>query len=956
MSDEINDHEEVQGGGDEITHSITPISGMYQNWFLDYASYVILERAVPAIEDGLKPVQRRILHSMKEKDDGRYNKVANIIGHTMQYHPHGDAAIGAAMVNLGQKDLLIDTQGNWGDIRTGDNAAAARYIESRLSKLAVDVVFNPQTTRWQASYDGRNKEPITLPVKFPLLLAQGVEGIAVGLATKIMPHNFCELCEASVKHLQGKRFKLYPDFPTGGMVDVENYNDGLKGGKVRVRAKIEKVDTKTLIIRDIPFSTTTTNLIDTIIKANDQGKIKIKKVIDNTAKDVEILIDLAPGVSPDVMIDALYAFTDCELSISPNACVIVGDKPEFLPVSEILRRNTDFTVELLKRELEIRKAELMEKILFSSLEKIFIQEEMYINFKLYDNKVDLFKYLDTRFEPFKAHFFRELTDEDFDKLTQIPMIRITRFDSAKADEKMKGLEDELAQVNHHLAYLIDYAVAHFVCLLEKYGKGKERKTEIKTFDTIQAQEVVVNNAKLYVNRVEGFVGTGLKKDEFVCECSDIDDIISFRRDGKMMVSRISDKVFVGKDIVWTGVWKKSDDRMVYNLIYLDGKSGRSMVKRFQVTGITRDKEYDLTKGDKKSKLHYMTANPNGEAEVVTVYLTSGCNAKKKVFDFDFADIEIKGRAAGGNILTKYPVRKIDLKTKGVSTLSGIKIWYDPSVGRLNSDERGQFVGEFDGDDHVMVLFKDGSYELTSYELSNRYDDNKIMIITKHDPNKVVSCVYYDGASKNYYVKRFKVETSTLGKNFIFISEESGSKLMVVSVAKDPTIELTHRKDSKSEKKVSLLSFIALIEVKGWKAMGNKLTSDQVLKVKLIEPTEPETEEPGEEGDDDGPDLGGVETAEDELPETHEDEKPVGQIVEEVKVESKKSVETGKTSKQEVEKVEQSNADSKTAKQEKTPPSGSEDKLKPGDHVEFDLSPKKKKNDKGDESKDQLNLF
>ena len=608
MSDEINDQEEVQGAGDEIIHKITPVSGMYENWFLDYASYVILERAVPAIEDGLKPVQRRILHSMKEKDDGRYNKVANIIGHTMQYHPHGDAAIGAAMVNLGQKDLLIDTQGNWGDIRTGDNAAAARYIESRLSKLAVDVVFNPQTTNWQASYDGRNKEPITLPVKFPLLLAQGVEGIAVGLATKIMPHNFCELCEASIKHLQGKRFKLYPDFPTGGTVDVENYNDGLKGGKIRVRAKIEKVDAKTLIIRDIPFSTTTTNLIDSIIKANDQGKIKIKKVVDNTAKDVEILIDLAPGVSPDVMIDALYAFTDCELSISPNSCVIVGEKPEFLPVTEILRRNTDFTVDLLKRELEIRKAELMEKILFSSLEKIFIQEEMYINFKEYDNKPDLFKYLDERFEPFKPQFFRELTDEDFDKLTQIPMIRITRFDSAKADEKMSGLEDELAQVNHHLANLIDYAIAHFERLLDKYGKGKERKTEIRTFDTIQAQEVVVNNAKVYVNRAEGFIGTGLKKDEFVEECSDIDDIISFRRDGKMMVSRIADKVFVGKDIVWTGVWKKGDDRMVYNLIYLDGKSGRSMVKRFQVTGITRDKEYDLTKGDKKSKLHYFTAN------------------------------------------------------------------------------------------------------------------------------------------------------------------------------------------------------------------------------------------------------------------------------------------------------------------------------------------------------------
>lgn len=937
MSDEINDQEEVHDGNDEVIHNITPLSGMYENWFLDYASYVILERAVPAIEDGLKPVQRRILHSMKEKDDGRYNKVANIIGHTMQYHPHGDAAIGDAMVNLGQKELLIDTQGNWGDIRTGDSAAAARYIESRLSKLALDVVFNPQTTNWQASYDGRNKEPITLPVKFPLLLAQGVEGIAVGLATKIMPHNFCELCEASIKHLQGKRFKLYPDFPTGGMVDVEHYNDGLKGGKIRVRAKIEKVDQKTLIIRDIPFSTTTTNLIDSIIKANDQGKIKIKKVVDNTAKDVEILIDLAPGVSPDVMIDALYAFTDCESSISPNSCVIVGDKPEFLPVTEILKRNTEFTVDLLKRELEIRKGELMEKILFSSLEKIFIQEEMYINFKEYDNKPDLFKYLDARFEPFKPQFYREVGDEDFDKLTQIPMIRITRFDSAKADEKMRGLEEELAEVNHHLANLIDYAIAHFERLLDKYGKGKERKTEIKTFDTIQAQEVVVNNAKLYVNRVEGFVGTGLKKDEFVCECSDIDDIISFRRDGKMIVSRISDKVFVGKDILWTGVWKKGDERMVYNLIYVDGKSGRSMVKRFQVTGITRDKEYDLTKGDKKSKVHYLTANPNGEAEVVTIYLTSGCNAKKKVFDFDFSDVEIKGRAAGGNILTKYPVRKIDLKTKGISTLSGIKIWYDPSVGRLNSDSRGQFVGEFNGDDNVLVVFKDGSYELTSYELSNRYDDNKLEIITKYHPEKVISCVYLDGASKNYYVKRFKIETTTVGKNFVFISEEPGSKMMVVSVDKNPRIELTHRKDSKSEKKVSELSFIALIEVKGWKAMGNRLTSDQVIKIKLIESVdEPEPDE--DELDEDELD------ATEQVSDSKDDDTSEGEV-DEVKSEKKSSeVEVPKVEKPTTETEIKKSPISKTSSSE-------EEKLKPGDSIDFDLTNKKK-----DSGKDQLDLF
>lgn len=857
MADEENNELEPKKEKGDVIHDVLPVSGMYENWFLEYASYVILERAVPAIEDGFKPVQRRILHSMKEKDDGRFNKVANVIGHTMQYHPHGDAAIGDAMVNLGQKELLIETQGNWGDIRTGDGAAAARYIEARLSKFGNEVVFNPQTTEWQSSYDGRNKEPITLPVKFPLLLAQGVEGIAVGLSTKIMPHNFVELCEASIKHLQGKRFKIYPDFLTGGMVDVENYNDGQRGGKIRVRAVIEQVDKKTLAVKEIPFFTTTTGIIDSIIKANDQGKIKIKKVIDNTAKDVEILIDLAPGLSPDQMIDALYAFTDCEVSISPNACVIIGEKPHFIGVSEILRVSADRTVELLKKELEIRRGELLEKLLFSSLEKIFIQEEMYIDFKNYDNKPDLFKYLDKRFDKFKPQFYREIGDEDFEKLTQIPMIRITRFDTAKADEKMKNLDEELAQVNYHLDNLIEYAIAYFENLLKKYGTGRERKTEIRTFDTIRAQSVVVNNAKLYVNRAEGFIGTGLKKDEFICDCSDIDNVIVFRKDGKMMVTKIADKVFMGKDIIWAGIWKKNDERMVYNLTYLDGASGRSMIKRFQVLGVTRDKEYDLTKGSKKSKIHYFTANPNGEAEVITVYLTAGCGAKKKVFDFDFADLDIKGRGAGGNILTKYPIRKIELKSKGVSTLSGSDIWYDPTVGRLNRDERGQFVGNFNGDDNILVIFKDGSYELTSFELSNRYDINNILFIDKYEADKVISVVHVDGESNTHYVKRFTIETLTIGKKFLFINESSGSKLVFASTHKDPRIELT-TKPKGGDKIVEELSLVTVIEVKGWRATGNKLTANKVVKVKPLTPLvqEPENSEKDKEKKDDGSDDDG----------------------------------------------------------------------------------------------------
>ena len=831
--DEPENNEMMDGEGK--MQEVRPVSGMYENWFLDYASYVILERAVPAINDGLKPVQRRILHSMKEMDDGRFNKVANVIGHTMQYHPHGDAAIGDAIVNMGQKDLLIETQGNWGDIRTGDSAAAPRYIEARLSKLANHIVFNPQTTEWQSSYDGRKKEPITLPVKFPLVLAQGVEGIAVGLATKIMPHNFVELCEASIKVLNGKKPKIYPDFPTGGMIDVSNYNDGLKGGKIRVRAKIEEVDKKTLSIKDVPYGTTTTSLIDSIIKANDQGKIKIKKVTDNTARDVDIEVQLGTGVSPSVMIDALYAFTDCESSISPNLCVIVDEKPHFIGVSEILKICTDQTVELLKRELEIKKRELQEKIFFSTLLKIFIKEGMYKN-KLYEESNTFDKtveVLNKLFAPYFDQFYREIVPEDYKRLVEKPLSSITRVDIKREDEKMAALQAEIDEVEHHLANLIPYAIAYFEELIKKFGQGKERKSEISSFDTIDVQQVVVNNTKLYMNPKEGFIGTGLKKDEFVCECSDIDDIIAFRKDGKMIVTKIADKTFVGKDIIHAQVWKKGDERMVYNLIYVDGGSGATMVKRFQVLGVTRDKEYDLTKGNKKSKVHYFSANPNGEAEIVTVSLTAGSSAKKKVFDYDFKELAIKGRGASGNRLTKYPVRKIELKTKGVSTLSGTDIWYDETVGRLNRDERGRYLGEFNGEDQIIVIYKDGNYELTSFELANRFDPKLIQDIGKHTPETMVSAIHVDGSSKTYYVKRFQVETTSPDKKFLFINEEPGSKLVVGTIQQNPVIELTTKKAKSKERLKEELSLVSLIDVKGWKATGNKLSSDNVVGVKLI---------------------------------------------------------------------------------------------------------------------------
>ena len=825
-----------------LQHEDENIQKFYKTWFLDYASYVILERAVPAVEDGLKPVQRRIMHAMKEMDDGRYNKVANIIGQTMQYHPHGDASIGDAMVSLGQKELLIDCQGNWGDVRTGDGAAAPRYIEARLSKFAQDVLFNPQTTEWQLSYDGRKKEPVTLPVKFPLLLAQGVEGIAVGLSTKILPHNFCELLEGCISLLKNKNVQLYPDFITGGMIDVADYNQGKRGGKVRVRALIEEVDKKTLAIRDIPYGTTTNSLIESIVKANDKGKIKIKKVVDNTAKDVEILVQLAPGQSPQITIDALYAFTDCEISISPNACVVMGDRPHFINVIDLLEQSVEQTVQLLTRELEIRRHELMEKILFSSLEKIFIENRIYRDIEEAETWEDVLGRIDKGLEPFKPQFYREITQDDLVRLTEIKIKRISKFDSFKADELMKKLQEELEEVLYNLEHITEFAISYYKNLLSKYGKGRERKTQIKTFDTIAANVVAANNAKLYVNRQDGFIGYGLKKDEFVADCSDIDDIIVFRADGKCMVTRIADKVFVGKDIIHVDVFRKNDERRVYNMVYLDGKSGRAMVKRFQVLAITRDKEYDLTKGNAGSKTLYFTANANAEAEVISVHLSARSKARIKSFDFDFADLEIKGRNAQGNILTRYPIRKLELKKQGESTLGGIDIWYDDITGKLNTDERGKKLGTFQGEDQLLAIFKDGSYELTNFELTHRFEPENTLLLEKFDLKKVITAVYYDGNNKQHYVKRFNIETSTPDKRFNFITEARSSKLEVVTTDPHPQVIVkAGLKGNQTEEKYFDLDMI--VDVKGWKAIGNKLTNDKVKKITLVQNEAKEESEP-----------------------------------------------------------------------------------------------------------------
>lgn len=843
-----NEEETTQPKEGEQLQGTILVGRMYENWFLDYASYVILERAVPHINDGLKPVQRRIQHAMYEMDDGRYNKVANIIGQTMQYHPHGDASIGDALVGLGQKDLLIDTQGNWGDVRTGDAAAAPRYIEARLSKFALEVVFNPKTTEWQLSYDGRKREPVTLPMKFPLLLAQGVEGIAVGLATKIMPHNFCELILASINLLKNKPFELFPDFLTGGMVDVSNYQKGERGGKIRVRAKIEELDNKTLIIKDIPYSTTTNSLIESIVKANDSGKVKVKKVIDNTAKDVEIVVQLAPGVSPGIAIDGLYAFTDCEISISPNACVIVDDKPHFLSVNEILRLCTENTKQLLKKELEIRFGELEDNWHYSSLEKIFIENRIYRDIEEAETWEAVLGNIDKGLDPFKKLLRREITQEDIIKLTEIRIKRISKFDAFKADEHIRGLEDEMKEVQHHLEHLVDYAVKYFENLLKKYGKGRERKTEIRTFDTIQASLVAVNNQKLYVNRAEGFVGFGLKKDEFICECSDIDDIIVFRSDGKMIVSKISEKSFLGKDIIHVAVFRKNDERMVYNMVYADGKTSTSRVKRFNVGGITRDKEYDLTTGKKDSKVLYFSANPNGEAEIVTVQLSAFTKAKKLQFDFDFSTLAVKGRASQGNILSRHLVKSVKFKQAGISTLGAQKIWYDSSIGRLNVDGRGQYIGSFDGDDKILVVFKSGDYEMTNFELTNHFDALDVVFIKKFNPNQALTVVYYDATGGNYFVKRFLIETLTLDKKFRCIADGDKNYIATATDHPEPEILIAYGK-----KKVTREETIALAtyDIKGWKTVGTKINGLDIATITLVQKEEVvEDEEEIEENEDD----------------------------------------------------------------------------------------------------------
>lgn len=811
--------------------TITKVTGMYKDWFLDYASYVILERAVPAIEDGFKPVQRRIMHSMKELDDGRYNKVANIVGHTMQYHPHGDASIGDAMVQIGQKELLIDMQGNWGNILTGDGAAASRYIEARISKLGHEILYSPKITDWQLSYDGRRNEPINLPVKFPLLLAQGAEGIAVGLSTKVLPHNFNELIDNSIKILKGKPFTLYPDFPTAGIADVSNYNDGLRGGRVRVRAKISQLDKQTLVISQIPFSTNTSSLIDSILKANEKGKIKIKKIEDNTAAEVEILIHLYPGVSPDKTIDALYAFTACETSIAPLGCVIQDNRPLFIGVSEMLKISTNRTVELLKKELEIQLDELENKWHFSTLEKIFIREEMYIDFKLYDNKESLFEYLYKSFEPFKKDFIREINDDDLQKLTQIPMIRITRFDSYKADESIAKLEAEMEQVKYDLENIIDFAIKFFQNLKDKFGKGKERQTELRSFDTIEATKVVLRNTKLYVNKEEGFIGTGLKRDEYVADCSDIDDVIVFLRDGKMVITKVDEKKFIGKDIIHVAVFDKNDKRTIYNMIYRDGKNGASFVKRFNVSGVTRDKEYDLTQEKAGSQVLYFTPNPNGEAETVTILLRQVGSVKKLKWDLDFAEVMIKGRASKGNTVTKYPIKKIELKEKGISTLRPRKIWFDETVQRLNVDGRGELLGEFKPNDRLLIINQSGKLKTIIPELTTHFEDDMI-VLEKWNPKKPISCIYYDGDKERYFVKRFLVENEN--KEEIFISENEKSQLEIVSTDWRPVAEVIFAKSKGVQKDNQIIDLEQFITVKGIKALGNQLTTDKLKQVNLLD--------------------------------------------------------------------------------------------------------------------------
>ena len=841
MSEEINEneHEEELRGQEEQSdmlheqtdpvETITKVTGMYKEWFLDYASYVILERAVPSLEDGLKPVQRRIMHSMKDLDDGRYNKVANIVGHTMQYHPHGDASIADAMVQIGQKELLIDMQGNWGNILTGDRAAASRYIEARLSKFALDVVFNPKTTAWKQSYDGRRKEPIDLPVKFPLLLAQGAEGIAVGLSTKIVPHNFIELIDASMKYLKGRSFKILPDFITGGIADFTNYNDGVRGGKIRVRARISQLDKKTLVINEIPFGTTTTSLIDSIIKANEKGKIKIKKIEDNTAAEVEILVHLPPNVSPDKTIDALYAFTSCENSISPLSCTIEDNKPVFVGVSEMLKHSTDLTVELLKKELEIQLNELEEQWHFSSLERIFIENRIYRDIEEEETWEGVIKAIDLGLQPHIKHLKRAITEEDIARLTEIRIKKISKFDIDKAKQFIEGLEDKIAVVKEHLSRLIEFAIAYFKRLKDTYGKGKERKTEIRIFDDIVASKVAMNNVKLYVNRVEGFIGTSLKRDEFVTDCSDIDDIIIFRKDGKMTVTKADAKTFVGKDIIYVAVFKKKDKRTVYNFMYRDGAKGASYMKRFNVTSVTRDKEYDLTNGNKGSLVHYFTANLNGEAEAVTINLRAVAGLKKLKWDIDFTDLAVKGRAVRGNTITKYTIKTVDFKSEGVSTLKPRKIWFDDAVQRLNVDERGELLGEFRAEDKLLIVTQSGKAKAVKPNLAMHFE-NDLIVLEKWKANKPISVIYFDGEKERYYVKRFVIEVPE--KEEIFISEHPKSQLEIVATDYRPLAEVFYSKRSLANEKVDFEKFIS---VKGIKAQGNQLTTEKIKQVNLLEP-------------------------------------------------------------------------------------------------------------------------
>jgi topoisomerase-4 subunit A len=862
MDDSLYGPEEEHPDSDDL-HTVVHLSGMYQEWFLDYASYVILERAVPHLYDGLKPVQRRILHSMKRLDDGRYNKVANIIGHTMQFHPHGDASIGDALVQLGQKDLLVDTQGNWGNILTGDGAAAPRYIEARLSKFALEVVFNPKTTEWKQSYDGRNKEPVTLPVKFPLLLNQGVEGIAVGLASKILPHNFNELIDAGILYLKGKEFEILPDVPTGGMADFSRYNNGIRGGSVKVRARIEKLDKKHLVITEIPYGKTTVSLIESIVKANEKGKIKIKKIDDNTAENVEIIIELATGISSDKTLDALYAFTDCEVSISPNSCVIEADKPVFMGMNEMLRHSIDNTVALLKLELEIRMDELETDWHFSSLERIFIEKRIYRDIEECETWEAIVEAIDKGLDPYKKLLRREVTHEDIVKLTEIKIKRISKFDSFKADEHIKGIEEEIEEVKNHLANIIPYTINYYKQIKKKYGKGKERRTEIRNFDTIVATKVVATNQKLYVNRKEGFFGTSLKKDEYVCDCSDIDDILTIRRDGTFQVTKIDEKVFAGKDIIHIAVFKKNDARTIYNLVYRDGKSGYAMMKRCAITGITREKEYNLTKHNENSRILYFSANPNGEAETIKVTLKPKPRIRNLNFEMDFSELAIKGRDAHGNILTKNAIHKIVMREKGVSTLGGRKIWFDEDVLRLNADGRGRLLGEFAGDDHLLVITKSGKFRLSTFDLENHFEDD-LCILEKYKPNKVYSVIYFDAEQDYYYVKRFELEPNE--KLLSFIGDHPESRMISITEVEYPRFEINFGGRNK-DRKPEIIEVAEFIGVKSYKAKGKRLTKYQVELVKELEPIKGIKEE---EAIDEAPDV-------DEITDGPEDESTNGQM-------------------------------------------------------------------------------